>query len=149
MEIFDTKPKGFLPKVEVVACYLQVDEKFLFLQRASEKSEPEKWGVPAGKLEKGESLLEGAKRELFEETGINIDDRRIRFDKTLFVRKYDIDFTYHMFKVLTPEGIEVTLSSEHIAYGWFNRGELMKLPLMQGALEALDYFQGSCGTGEE
>jgi len=32
------------------------------------------WGLPGGHLERGESLVAGAKRELLEETGITVDN---------------------------------------------------------------------------
>jgi predicted NUDIX family NTP pyrophosphohydrolase len=37
------------------------------------------WGIPKGKVEDGESNLEGAKREFTEETGINVSNKNITF----------------------------------------------------------------------
>ncbi|TVZ28479.1 8-oxo-dGTP diphosphatase [Gillisia sp. Hel_I_86] len=47
--------------------------KILLIQR---KNAPfkNKWALPGGFLEETESLIEGAKRELFEETGLELDD---------------------------------------------------------------------------
>lgn len=49
--------------------------KFLVGKRIKEKS----FGLPGGKLEYGESFEECAKRELFEETNINIDESRFKY----------------------------------------------------------------------
>ena len=69
-QVFEKPPADFHPRVEIAACYLEVDHHLLLLQRTREKSEPGLWGVPAGKIEPGEIPLHGALRELFEETGI-------------------------------------------------------------------------------
>ena len=60
----------FRPNV-TLACVVHCKGKFLFV----EEFEHGKMTLnqPAGHLEQGESLLEGAKRELFEETGIVAD----------------------------------------------------------------------------
>ena len=58
-----------------LACIVHCKGKFLFVE------EPEfgkrTLNQPAGHLEKGESLLEGARRELFEETGIRADMQKL------------------------------------------------------------------------
>ena len=37
------------------------------------------WSIPGGKLEDGETTQEGARREFFEETAINIEDKELQF----------------------------------------------------------------------
>ena len=67
------KPEHFMIQLEVIGCYIKVQDKLLILKRSATSKEPHTWTVPSGKIESGESLLEGAQRELFEETGIVID----------------------------------------------------------------------------
>src|SRR5690242_19533034 len=99
IEIHTKKPDGFNPKIQVAACYVEVDHKLLLLQRAG-KLETGKWGVPAGKIEKNEIPEQAAKRELFEETGISAS---VQYLSSLYIRKPEMDYIYHLFKVLLDE----------------------------------------------
>ena len=141
IEIHKTAPIDFTPKVEVAACYLELDGKLLILQRAG-NLETGKWGVPAGKLEKNESPLQAAIRELFEETGsLSSEAIQIQDLGALYMRKPEIDYTYHMFKFHLKELPRVTLSiKEHQNYTWGSAEDLEKLPLMAGAKEALEHY---------
>ena len=51
LEVHQVPPEGFTPQVQVAACYIEINNKLLLLQRAQGKLEAGKWGVPAGKLE--------------------------------------------------------------------------------------------------
>jgi len=59
----------------VVKC----NDKVLLCKRNSLGSFPGMWSIPGGKLEPNETTKEGAKREFFEETAINIDDKELTF----------------------------------------------------------------------
>lgn len=51
---------------------------FLFIQRGdSAKHWPLHWGFPGGKIEKDESPLRGAIREVQEEIGVKIEEKNI------------------------------------------------------------------------
>ncbi len=67
-KVYEVRPQGFKATAEVAACYLEVDGKLLLLECSSSKAESGKWGVPAGKIEMGETPKEAAKRELFQIT---------------------------------------------------------------------------------
>lgn len=54
-------------------------DKILMCKRNNLGSYAGMWSIPGGKLEDGETSQEGAKREFFEETNINIDDKEITF----------------------------------------------------------------------
>lgn len=51
---------------------LEKDGKFLLVQE-NQKICKGKWNVPAGGLDENESLIEGAKREIYEETGCKVE----------------------------------------------------------------------------
>lgn len=134
IEIFDLAPADFCSTLEVAACYLEFDNKLLMLQRADVKYEPGLWGMPAGKLEVGEDPAAAARRELFEETGIVIDHpSQIKLAGPLYIRKPDLDYIYHMFKVEFKQRPPVVISSEHCGYKWVTAEERQALPLMKGA----------------
>ena len=59
------------PIVAVLAVVMR-GERALIVQRAQQPNEG-RWGFPGGVLELGETVAEGAMRELFEETGIVAD----------------------------------------------------------------------------
>ena len=74
----------------VVGGVLKKDNKYLLVQEAKEKCRG-KWNLPAGRLNPGETVFEGAKREIFEECGYNVEitglafiGNRIMDDNTLF-----------------------------------------------------------------
>jgi ADP-ribose pyrophosphatase YjhB (NUDIX family) len=58
------------PKI-VVGCIPEKDRKILLCRRAIEPRSG-KWTLPAGYLENGETVAQGAQRETFEEAGANI-----------------------------------------------------------------------------
>jgi 8-oxo-dGTP pyrophosphatase MutT (NUDIX family) len=82
------------------------------------------WTVPAGKLEAGENPVQGAKRELFEETGIEINsEKEFKAHGALYIRKPDVDYVYHMFSIDLPSAPSVRLSVEHCSYQWVSSTE--------------------------
>lgn len=142
IKIYKKEPDGFLAKVQVAACYLEIDGKILLLQRADGHSEAGKWGVPAGKLEKGEALEEAAIRELFEETGISLGKTsQICYAGSLYMQKTDISYVFHMFTVCLEKIPDVKLSHEHQSYIWASSKDLERLSLMTGAKRSLEHYR--------
>lgn len=143
--VYDKKPKDFSPKLEVAAIYLNVNGKLLLLELSTDKQEQGKWGVPAGKLEINERPVQAAKRELLEETGVDIESESFFHSLgELYIRKPEIDYIYHLFGINLESPPTICLSPEHCSYQWVSRFEAENLPLMNGAKLALDtYFQRS------
>ena len=65
-------------------------DKFLLGQRSDKGNFPKCWSVFGGEIEEGESILEGIKRELFEETEIESDN--IRY--VPFETQWDMGYPY-------------------------------------------------------
>ena len=56
----------------IVGGVIKKDNKYLLVQEAQEKCRG-KWNIPAGHLDPNESVFEGAKREIFEESGLEVE----------------------------------------------------------------------------
>lgn len=56
----------------IVGALIEKDGKYLLVQEGKEKCYG-KWSFPAGHLEPGETIFDGAKREVKEETGCDIE----------------------------------------------------------------------------
>lgn len=68
------KELGYItPKVGVNAAIFSKEGKMLLERRADDKS----WGIPGGWCETGESPEQSIKREIYEETGLNIEVEKI------------------------------------------------------------------------
>jgi 8-oxo-dGTP pyrophosphatase MutT (NUDIX family) len=81
--ISKNKPENFTPKFEIVSCFVQYQDKILLLRRQDHKPQPNTYGVPAGKIDKGETPIQAMQREGKEETQIDLEDA-VHTDK-LFV----------------------------------------------------------------
>lgn len=64
-----------------VSCVVIARTKLKHLILLNRVAEPKGLCLPGGKVEKGESLQDCAKREFFEETGVDISDKPITFLK--------------------------------------------------------------------
>jgi 8-oxo-dGTP pyrophosphatase MutT (NUDIX family) len=135
-QIHTQKPEGFIAQVEIAACYIELGDRFLLLQRAGKEAGT--WAVPAGKLEKDETPHSAAIRELFEETGIVISEA-LYLDRLFFCRP-NLNYVYHLFKIELSEIPEVRLSDEHLQFTWATLTEIERLPLMAGAKGALEHY---------
>ena len=129
------KPHKIPESVLIVIHTSELD--VLLLERADR---PGFWQSVTGSLDTpDEPLLETARRELFEETGIVADGERIRLVDWRLSNIYEIypvwrhryapgvtHNTEHVFSVCVPRDIAVTLSPrEHLRYAW--------LPYLQAA----------------
>jgi len=61
-----------MQQITTYGCILNELGKLLIIKRAAFDSSPNLWEIPGGRLELGESLVEGVSREVQEETGLTI-----------------------------------------------------------------------------
>ncbi len=100
--------------------------KYLMLLRSAVKY-PEagaKWEIGGGRINPGTPLIENLKREIMEETGLEIagEPKIIAAQDILRPSKHIVRITY----VGQADG-EVKLSDEHTEYKWLSQEELMQL----------------------
>jgi 8-oxo-dGTP diphosphatase len=125
-----TKPRDFVSKFKVVSCFVQVGEEILLLHRQPYKIHGNQWGLPAGKVEEGETIFEAILRELREETGIEADLKLFRSLGMRFVRQ-DKDFDYYMHRIVLPSKPKIIISQpEHQSFCWINPKAKLGLELV-------------------
>ncbi len=139
--IYKNTPEEFNPKFEVVSCYLEHDGKILLLHRHNHKSEGNKWGVPAGKIDEGENELTAMVREIKEETGQKIPVEQLEYLSKVYVKYPDYDFVYHMFRAKLNEQAAITLSEgEHKDYKWVAPLAALNLELVRDLNQCIEMY---------
>jgi 8-oxo-dGTP pyrophosphatase MutT (NUDIX family) len=113
--------------------YSETTKRFLYLLRNDDKNFGS-WGIPGGKIEKEETLLEGLYRECVEEIGFfPIDAKLIPIQK--FVNH---SFTYHTFFCTVEEEFTPKLNNEHLGYAWIDNDVFPK-PLHPGLFNTINF----------
>jgi len=118
------------------------DGKFLVMTRSAEKypDAPHQWEIPGGRINPGTDLQENLRREVMEETGLEIkyEPKLITAQDILRENKnrHIVRLTYTGF----ADG-EVKLSDEHTEFQWLSLEEISKLePLDSFLKEVLSKF---------
>lgn len=140
IKCFTSPPENFKPSLQCSAVYVECANAYLLLESSSHKAEPNTWGVPAGKHEPLETPIAAAVRELYEESGIQVSEEELKALRVLYFRKPNLDFTYHAYHLWLDSTPEVMLSDEHQNFKWVTIAQAKTMPLMNGAVEALDFI---------
>ncbi|CAH1202310.1 RNA pyrophosphohydrolase [Paenibacillus allorhizoplanae] len=96
------------------ACVLLCNNKKLLLQRRTDNG---LWGLPGGSMEPGESLEEVAKRELFEETGLeakSLEMFRVFSGKDLYYKYPHGDEVYNVVSAYVCSDFEGALKEDGV-----------------------------------
>lgn len=120
------------PKL-VVAVLARNKDKYLLVKEKLEGGS-EKWIIPGGKVEFGESLEEAAKRELAEEVGIKVVKVKfLAFWEAIFV-KWNYHTVIFFYETLT-EAVEMAedIEGKVLEAKWFTREEIKNLKLVESA----------------
>lgn len=105
----------------IVGGIIEKDNKILMVKEAKKKCYG-KWNVPAGHLEDGETIFEGAIREIFEETGC-----KVRLKNMLPIMSGELENTTFMIITFTTELLEKKISfnkEEILDVKWISKEEL-------------------------
>lgn len=108
-----------------VKAFIVRNNAVLVLKRSdADIQSPGIWELPGGRIETGESILEGLQRETLEETALEI-----KVEEPLSVRRFRrvdgswIDMTIF---ICTPKSRTIKLSREHDAYRWLDISKAKK-----------------------
>lgn len=108
----------------IVGGVIEKDGKFLLVQEAKEKCRG-KWNIPAGHLRTNESIIDGVKREVQEETGCDIELTGVLQIGNI-VLKDDIIITVIFSTRLLKENIKYD-KNEILDVKWFTYEELLNM----------------------
>lgn len=95
----------------IVGGIIEKDNKILMVKEAKKKCFG-KWNLPAGHLEEGETIVEGAIREIFEETGC-----KVKLKNMLPIINKEYENTTFLIIIFTAELLEEKIS--------FNKEEIL------------------------
>ena len=127
-------PKNSIPTTYVAAVVVQHGDRFLLVQ---ERKRGSPWSLPAGRVEPGETLMEGAVRETLEESGV-----RVRLTGVLRIEHTPEDWRARLRAVFVgvPEGDTTTkqhADDESLGAAWVAIEELAAYPLRSREVEQL------------
>ena len=124
----------------IVAGVVLHEGKVLIIQRAEgDEAFPGLWEIPSGKRELLEKTIEGVKREVKEETGMEVEvgDPIGVFDFKVEKEDEIRDATQISFLAKPVGGVEVKLSSEHQNFAWITESEIDKYKISDETKEIL------------
>lgn len=108
----------------MVGGVIEKDGKYLLVQEGKDKCKG-KWNLPAGHLEVNESIFDGAKREIYEETGCHVElTGLLQFSNRVFEDKIFVGFMFSA--KLIDEHINVD-NKEILNAKWFSYNELVNM----------------------
>lgn len=121
-------------------CYIEKDGKYLMLHRIKKENDVnrDKWIGVGGRFEEGESPEECAKREIFEETGLFVNNLFYKGIVTFDCPPYETDYM-HLFKSTDFSG--KLCECEEGVLEWVKKEDLKKLPLWEGDFVFLDLIE--------
>lgn len=128
--------------------FVKHKDKVLLCKRNKNGSFPGMWSIPAGHIEDNEESIDAAKREFFEETSVDIDNRQIRFigiiprftrdgkkcKGLMYVYLLDTD------KIIEPDFDMAIDGEEHTDWGYFTKNEIKNLNIGKHLFHLLNLF---------
>ena len=135
-------------KLRVAGCFLEYNGKFLILHRRPDKSQGDKWGLPAGKVDRGETDIQAVLRELKEETGYKASPDELEFLGEINWKFAEKEVDFPTFRIKLEKPIQVKHQpDEHMGYKWVTAEECYKMDnLIHGLhnlLEIIGYIKKS------
>lgn len=106
--------------------YVERNDEILLLQRAEGSALAGQWFLPGGAIERGELPEEGARRELREEAGIEIDGE-LELIGAYPMHVYGVDMLQLSYRGRAADDAEVAISEEHEGARWVRPEDMQAL----------------------
>ena len=113
----------------MVTALIERKKKFLILQRSEKnRTNKNKWQFVEGKVKFGENLLKALKRELKEETNLELVDAKLVGISSSILK------TFRMLRIIFKCRVKgrIKLSEDHKKYKWVSRKKLKKMDFIKG-----------------
>lgn len=126
------------PSRRSVKAVLLAGGKVLLLEKPNGR-----WDLPGGKVDPGETLFEGLRREILEEAGIKIDAAKFiaGWDKNTTGDEHNMVALYLASLDCKPQRSNIRLSNEHVTGDFFSFKNAAKLELPRRYCQALELAQ--------
>lgn len=113
--------------VVTLECFVKKEGRYLLLHRNPDKRiMPNIWMAPGGHREFNEGLFECARREVREETGLEIKNIQIKAAGNAYVKDIDQEFFFHMLVADYASG-NLQTNEKDGTFAWLTPNEIMKL----------------------
>lgn len=115
--------------------YSQNTQRYLYLLRNDPKH-PGTWGLPGGKIDSGETLIQAIERECQEEMG-----SMPSYNKLAPIEKFtsaDGGFVYHTFFCSVDSEFVPKLNDEHVGWAWIASGQWPR-PMHPGLWSTINF----------
>jgi ADP-ribose pyrophosphatase YjhB (NUDIX family) len=118
-------------QVGVKALLKNKDGKYLLIRRSPAKypEAPNRWDIVGGRINPGESLLENLKREIKEETNLDLmeEPRLVAAQDIINVRGHEKRHVVRLTYVGNIEGEPVLDTEENVEYKWLTLEEIAEI----------------------
>ena len=115
--------------------YAQDTQRYLYLLR-NDPRHPGTWGLPGGKIDNGETLIQAIERECREEMGSMPE--YIRLAPLEKFTSADGGFAYHTFFCSVESEFAPVLNDEHVGWAWIASGHWPK-PMHPGLWSTVNF----------
>ena len=115
--------------------YAKSTNRYLFLLRNKSRQQGH-WGIPGGKLDTGETVIQALVREIQEEIGVDYTNKKFIPLETFTADNQK--FIYYTFLVKVDQEFVPTLNDEHRGYCWVQLEDHPK-PLHPGVWRTVNF----------
>lgn len=134
-------PHQFNPTFTVVGVFLEHGGEFVLLLRQDHKPEGNTWCLPAGKVGTDERTEAAACREVFEETGVKVDEDQLEFIKEVYVVFPTYDFIYRTYRYqMSGDRPSIVIApDEHKEFAWVTPPRALGMNLIQDEAPCIQF----------